>query len=70
MKIRAGSLIQYLVDGDVGIVLQLLDKESDEDGRQAIAIWWCHENAEKRIGIDYFTFEPFGKTVPVTVLRY
>lgn len=68
MSIRVGSLIQYLDDGDVGIVLELLDKEPRLNGHQEILIWWCYENARKGVGIESFSFEPYGDTE--TVLRY
>ena len=55
-------------DGDVGIVLDLIDKEPKANGHQEIMIWWCYENARKGIGIESFSFEPFGETE--TVLRY
>ena len=68
MKIRVGSLIKFLEDGDVGIVLELVDEEPDEEGEQQIMIWWCRENAKRRTGIETFAFEPFGDSE--TVLRY
>lgn len=68
MKIRVGSLIRFLEDGDVGIVLDLIDQEPDSEGCQQIMIWWCHENAKKRVGIEDFVFEPLGDSE--IVLRY
>ena len=68
MSIRVGSLIQFLDDGDVGIVLKLVDKEPKANGHQEVMIWWCYENARKGIGVELFCFEPFGDTE--TVLRY
>ena len=66
--VRVGSLIQYLEDGDIGIILELVDEKPKANGHQEVMIWWCYENARKGIGIESFSFEPFGETE--TVLRY
>ena len=77
--VRAGSLIRFNSDGDVGIVIQVLGPVryevgmSDHQGNmcpyQPLKVWWLRDNSTGvHTGIVEHDFEPFSDAE--TVLRY
>ena len=65
MKIRVGSLIQCLIDNDIGIVVGV---ESTAANGLNVVVWWVRENYKYGHGATRFLFEPDGDTE--VVLRY
>lgn len=71
MKIRVGSLIQYLVDKDIGIVVSFIDTDfKGEDYKEGVIVkvWWMKEYHKYGHTATRFLFEPDGDTE--IVLRY
>jgi len=70
VSVRIGSLIQYLVDKDIGIVVGFDTDFRGEDYKEAIVlkVWWMNEYHKYGHSATRFLFEPDGDTE--IVLRY
>ena len=70
MSVRIGSLIQYLVDKDIGIVVGFDTDFKDQYEKECIVlkVWWMNEYHKYGHTATRFLFEPDGGTE--IVLRY
>ena len=67
--VRVGSLIKCNFDGDIGIVIKVLQPVREIGFYQKIMVWWSYENRIGTLaGVEPFDFDPWYNNE--TVLRY